>query len=149
MLTTTSNLVISGIRVEKSRAQDKRFFLKKIYQLISDPNRATDSYSVAVRTDLVRYLEKTLRTEFKNTRDCREKMEKYLGGYDLRLRPPNERVKRARKKMGWTQKELAEYLGYSTHVAVHQFELGKRFPSARILQWVEGVECNIKKRGQC
>ena len=137
MLTTNSYFVMPTIPVEKKRIKDRRYIIKKIFTQLTDQNRSMDSHSIIYRTTLVRLLEKSLRTEFSNSKDFRQKVEKYLENYDFRLRPPNERIKLARKRMGWTQEKLAKHLGYSTHVAVHQVELGKRFPTTRVFRWLD------------
>ena len=81
-----------------------------------------------------------LNTEFKNTRDLRQKVQKYLKGYEIRKGSTGERIQRARKKLGVTQKELAKELGYKNHTAIAQFEKGLRYPPGKVFKWLEGVE---------
>jgi len=44
-----------------------------------------------------------------------------------------ERIKQLRTERNWTQKEIAEKLGYPTHNAYNQWEKGKSAPSVRDL----------------
>ena len=75
-----------------------------------------------------------------NTHDLRQKVGKYLKGYDIRKGSAAERLQRARKKKKLTQKELAKELGYKNHTAIVQFEKGKRNPPDKVIKWIEGVE---------
>lgn len=38
----------------------------------------------------------------------------------------NIKLKQARKKLGWTQKQVADWLLWTTHVSVSEYESGKR-----------------------
>jgi ribosome-binding protein aMBF1 (putative translation factor) len=113
--------------------------MKKAVQVLEDQNRPQDSDSVQRRVQLIRALEGELRTEFKDTKDFREKVGKYLAGYDLRKPEPAKRVIGGRKKLRITQLELARRLGYKSHVPIAQFERGKRYPTRRVFQWLESI----------
>jgi DNA-binding XRE family transcriptional regulator len=131
---------IHGIEVDVTRIKDRRYFVKKAYQILSSTNHPEDSNVIQWRTLLVQCLENLLNTEFKNTRDLRQKVEKYLKGYNIRKGTAAERIQRARKKKKLTQKELAKDLGYKSHVAIAQFEKGLRYPPKKVFEWLEGVE---------
>lgn len=128
---------IQGVHIDAKGIHNKRYLVKKIYQTLTNPDRPTDSASFHWRVDAVRYLEKMLRTEFRNTKGFKRKIEKYLENYEIRRRPVNERIKKARKKKKWTQKELATHLSYKTHVPIVQFEKGYRYPPEKVFQWLE------------
>lgn len=128
---------IQGIIFDFSKIHNKRYFAKKMYQVLSDPNRPADASSLQQRINIVRCLEKLLRTEFENTRDLKMKTQKYLINYEIRRTPVNERIKKARRKKRWTQKELAQHLGYKSHVPITYFEKGLRYPPEKVFQWLE------------
>jgi ribosome-binding protein aMBF1 (putative translation factor) len=117
--------------------EEKRQFIRKAYKILTDPNRPTDANSVAYRLELKEYIEDLLGTKSKNTRDFKDSVENFLGGLDQRRRPLPEGIKKARKKMKWTQKQLATHLGYKSHVPIAQYETGQRNPSKRVLQWLK------------
>ena len=131
-----SKAEIQDIQFDLFRIKDKRYFVKKAYDLISE-RKNTGPSTTQTRIFLIQWLEATLRIQFKNTRDMKHKIEKYLGNYQVRKKPVAERIKKARKKRKWTQKELADHLGYKSHVTIAQFEKGLRYPPERIFQWLE------------
>ena len=75
---------IHGVEVDVTRIKDRRYFVKKAYQILESTDHPTDSNTTQWRTLLVQCLENLLNTEFINTRDVRDKVEKYLKGYDIR-----------------------------------------------------------------
>jgi DNA-binding XRE family transcriptional regulator len=128
---------VQGIMIDLRRIDDKRYLVKKLYQILSNPNSPRDAYSVQVRTNIVQLLEKLQRTEFINTRDLRRKVDQYLGSYELRTRPVGEKIKRVRKKLKLTQAELAKHLGLSSRVQIAYLENGHRYPPSKIFKWLE------------
>ena len=128
---------IHGIDVDISRLKDKRYYVKKASQILNNPDRPLDADSVQWRALLVQCLERLLKTQFANTADFKQKIDSFLRGYEVRKDDPAERIKRARKKKKWTQKQLADYLGYKSHAAIAQFEKGLRYPSKKVFQWLE------------
>lgn len=124
---------------DKEQIADKRYLVKKAIQIFEDTDRPIDSDSVQWRVQIIRALENELRTGFKDTRDFRNKVGKYLAGYDLRKPRPPIRIIKARKKLGLTQMDLARQLGYKNHVPVAQFERGKRYPTRRVFKWLESI----------
>ena len=60
---------IQGIKFDIRRLQDKRYFVKKAFQIISSRNTPCDSDSFQWRVLLVQCLENLMNTQFKNTRD--------------------------------------------------------------------------------
>ena len=116
---------------------DKRYLVKRTFQILTKPDRSGDSDHVNHCLRLIRCLEKTLKTEFRSTKEFREKTEQFLEGFDLRNNPISDRIKKARRKMGWTQKQLADHLGYASHVPIAQFEKGKRQPTKRVEDWLQ------------
>jgi len=127
---------IHSVDVDLGRLKDNQYFVKKAYQILTNPNRPMDADSVQWRVLLVQVLEKKLNTQFQNTADFKKKIKAFLEGYQVRKKPPAERIKKARKKMKWTQKQLADHLGYKSHVTVAQLEKGSRAPAKRVFQWL-------------
>ena len=130
---------IQGVEIDLRRIKDKRYFVKKLYQIISNPDRPTDADSFQWRLKAVKVLEKMLRTDFKNTRDFRRKVENYLKNYEIRKGSAAYRIKKARKKLRLTQKQAAEHLGFKTHVTFVNYEKGKRYPPDKVFRWLEEV----------
>jgi len=129
----------SSNKAEFRTIEEKHKFVRKACKILTDPSRPRDADSVMYRIKLIGYLEKLLRKDFKDTRDFRQNVEDLLGGYDERKMPVSLRIRRARKKKKWTQKQLASHLGLKSHVPIVQYEKGQRNPSGRVLQWLEEV----------
>ena len=137
LLTKNAIKDIQGIKIDLRRINDKRYLVKKLYQIILDPDRPTDAASVQWRVNVIRCLENMLRTDFKNTRDFKRKIENYLKNYEIRKGSAADRIKKARKKLRLTQKQAAEHLGFKTHVTFVNYEKGKRYPPDKVFRWVE------------
>ena len=131
--------IIQGVEFDMNQYNDKKYFVKKISQILSNKTRPTDSTSVQWRVDAVRRLERMLRTEFKGTRDFKRKTEEYLANYQIRKGSVADRIKKARKKLRWTQKQAAEHLGFKTHVTFVNYEKGKRYPKEKVFEWLKEV----------
>ena len=129
--------MFQGIEVDPDRLGDDKYRVKKTLQILENPNRPMDHEAVQDRLGLIRGLEKEFRTQFSNTADWRDKGERYLDGYDLRKSDPRTRLRKARKKFRLSQKQLAEEVGYSSHVPITQMERGKRQVSKQVLTWLE------------
>ena len=61
----------------------------------------------------------------------------YLSGYDGRRLPVPQAIKRARKKLKLTQRQLAERLGFKDHTLISKYEKGQRVPSDKVIQWLK------------
>ena len=135
---------IQGVKIDLGKIEDRRYLVKKIYEIITKLGRPGDEKSVEWRITALRSLKNMFRTDFKNTREFKDKIENYLEGYDLRKSEPKYRLKKARKKANLTQKDLAKLLGYKSQVSIAHFEEGKRYPPKKILQWL-GEQENITR----
>ncbi|MGA2363414.1 MAG: helix-turn-helix domain-containing protein [Candidatus Aminicenantales bacterium] len=118
-------------------AKDKRSTVKWIWQVLNDLDRPCDSGLVNCRVELIRYLEKLMRTEFASTADLRQHVERYLSGHDGRRLPVPQAIKRARKKLKLTQSQLAELLGFKDHTLISKYEKGQRVPSDKVIKWLK------------
>jgi len=128
---------ILGVKFDLGQIYDRRYFVKKIYQVLCNTNGFLDDFSVQWRVNAVRYLERLLRSEFRNTRDLRRKVDNYLQNYQIRKGSVGERIKKARKKLGWTQKRLADHFGFKKHVTILNYEKGLRYPPEKVFRWLE------------
>ena len=106
--------------------KDIRPTIKRLWLELTDPDRPCDSVSVDYRVGLIRYMEKLMRTEFASTADLRQHIERFLEGHDGRRLPVPQAIKRARKKLHLTQRQLAELLNLKNHTLISKFESGKR-----------------------
>jgi DNA-binding XRE family transcriptional regulator len=138
-MTECSNQIVQyqGIEIDLSRFVDRVYLVKKIHQILANPNRPYDYHSFHRRVDLVALLERILRTEFRNTYDMNQKLADFHNGYDLRKSDPKIRIRKMRKRQRLTQKQLAIKLGYSSHVPIAQMEGGERRASKKVLAWLE------------
>lgn len=118
-------------------AKDKRPAVKRLWLALTDQDRPCDSASVDHRIGLIRFLEKLMRTEFASTTDLRQHIERYLEGHDGRRLPVPQAIKRARKKLKLTQRQLAEQLGLKDHTLISKYEKGQRVPSEKIIEWLK------------
>lgn len=129
---------IQGLVIDITK-KNRRYFVKKAFQSLTNPERPMDANSVRRRIVLVRHLENVLRTRFESARDFRRKIENYLKNYEIRKGTAGDRIKKARKKSRLTQKELAKKLGFKTHVTILNYEKGKRYPEEKVFQWLNEV----------
>ena len=127
-------------------AKDLRPIVKRLWLELTDPDRPFDPASVEYRLRLIRCLEKLMRTEFASTADLRQHIERYLEGHDGRRLPVPQAIKRARKKLHLTQRQLAELLNLKDHTLISKFESGRRLPSAKVLDWLSRTE-NVTEKG--
>lgn len=129
--------IVHGVAVDYKRLKDKRYEIKKLSQILHNPDHPMDPVSTQWRISAVEYLEKFFRSSFTCTRDMKRKTEDFLNGYEVRRKPVSERIKKARKKKRWSQQDLAQHLGYKNHVAIVQFEKGLRYPPAKVFRWLD------------
>jgi len=129
--------IVHGISVDYKRLIDKRYVVKKLCQILQNPDHPMDSVSTQWRISVVEFIENFFRSPFVNTRDFKSKTADYLNGYEIRRKPVSERIKKARKKKRWSQQELARQLGYKNHVSIAQFEKGLRYPPAKVFRWLD------------
>jgi len=118
-------------------AKDKRPTVKRLWLVLTDPDRPGDSVSLEYRVGRIRFLENLMRTEFASTADFRQHVDRYLSGYDGRRLPVPQAIKRARKKLKLTQRQLAELLGFKDHTLISKYEKGQRVPSGKVIQWLK------------
>lgn len=128
-----------GIELNPERLSDAQYFVKKFYHILVNPQRPMTPDSINVRLDLIQAIENKLRTQFLDTADMKDKVDRYLDGYDLRKSDPRTRLRKARKKCRMSQKQLAERVGYSSHVPINQMERGRRHVSKQVLMWLEDI----------
>jgi DNA-binding XRE family transcriptional regulator len=129
-----------GTSLPLEAARDKRSTVKWIWLILTDPDRPCDSAAVDYRVGLIRCLEKLMRKEFASTKELRQHVERCLGGYDGRRLPIPEAIRRARKKRKWTQRQLAEHLGFKDHTLISKYEKGQRVPSDKVMAWLKEGE---------
>jgi hypothetical protein len=118
-------------------AKDLRPIIKRLWLELTDPERPCDSISVDYRIGRIRYLEKLMRTDFASTADFRQHVERYLEGYDGRRLSVPQAIKRARKKLKLTQRQLGERLGLKDHTLISRYEKGQRVPSEKVIEWLK------------
>ena len=123
---------------------DKKASVRRIWEVLNDPDRPCDHISVDNRVEMIRYLERLFRTEIRNKAQLEELVTGFLG--DGRCLPATQAVKRARKKLKLSQRQLAVHLGLKDHTLISKIESGKREPSAKVIEWLHGIENVTAKR---
>lgn len=118
-------------------AMDKKATVKRIWQVLTDPDRPWDSASLEQRVEMIRHLENLLRTEFASTRDLKLHAERLLAGPDGRRMPISRAIRRAREKRKLTQRQLAGLLDLKNHTLISKYENGERVPSAKVIKWLK------------
>jgi len=116
---------------------DKRSIVKRIWQILTDPERPWDEAWVDLRVRLIQFLEKRLRKDFASTRDLKQHVERFVAGHDGRRMPISQAIRRARKKRKLTQRQLAEHLGFKDHTLISKYEKGERVPSGKVIEWLK------------
>lgn len=141
-----STVIIFGVEIDTRKIKNKAYFVKKAYQIISNPDRPTDSDSFQLRTNIVRCLEYMLKAQFKNTRDFKEKCKNFLArtkakeGTKNITRSAGKRIIRARKKLKWTQERLAEESGFRSRKTIQRYENDLMYPPVKVINWLKEVE---------
>jgi len=121
-------------------SKDLRPVVKRLWLELTDPDRPFDPASVEHRLRQIRSLEKKFKTDFLCTGDMRQHAERYLAGFDGRRLPVPQAIKKARKKLKLTQRQLAELLGFKDHALISKYESGKRVPTDRVHEWLRKTE---------
>lgn len=106
--------------------------IKKYYEIIEN-ELLPDSY-LSERVGIVRWLEKATHQEFKNTEDFRNKMQRFLTSGD--------KLKKARKKKGWSQEVTSYYLGVSKQF-ISKMEKGTKPLNQKALQFIDKIYENF------
>ncbi len=119
---------------------EQQAWVRKAWGIISDPDRPGDPESVQFRISLIRRLEEVLGKEFRSTKEARESVAHYLDGFDGRRLPVAQAIKRKRKKLRLTQRQLAISLGFKDHTLISKYEKGERTPSEAVLNWLREGE---------
>ena len=83
------------------------------------------------RITTLQFLEKEMHTNFHNTEDFHEKMDKYITQISGVIE-----LKRVRESKGLSQEQLSRKLGYSEQF-VHQIERGSRPLTNKIIKFIE------------
>jgi len=113
--------------------------IKRLYNVICRKELGDDPGSLQKRVDIIRYLERELRTEFKSTADFHQKVQAYLAGH---VSSPAVRLKRARKKFRLLQAELGALLNCSREFVV-QMENSERPLTKKTLEFVKMAELGL------
>lgn len=64
-------------------------------------------------------------------------------GQEIQRRRKNTygaRIKRRRKKLGWTQARLAKHLGLNSKTTIAKYEKDERQPSKKVIEWLKEAE---------
>lgn len=93
---------------------------RELYALICNGYLGDDAESVQLRVAIIKELENTFNTVFKDTWDFFNKMENFLSATNL-----GSALREEREQLGWTQARLAAVLGVSQSL-VAQMENGTK-----------------------
>jgi transcriptional regulator with XRE-family HTH domain len=126
---------------------ERKAVMKRIWEILTDPNRPCDHISVNDRVRMIGHLEQLFRTQIRSKDQLKGLAERFLGGLDGRRLPIPQALKRARKKSKLSQHQLAEHLGLKDHSLISKCEAGKKDPTKKILNWLKEAE-NVTKKGR-
>ena len=96
-------------------------------------------------------MQQILETDLKNIKDFEwmsKNYEKRIEELEDVRRTLGNRIRRARRKQGWDQKQLAEFLGYKSQKTIQRSEHGLVNPPAKVLNWLEGAEAQKETQGK-
>jgi len=113
--------------------------IKRLYNVICKKELGDDPGSLQKRVDIIRYLERELRIEFKSTADFHQKVQAYLAGH---VSAPATRLRRARKKLKLLQTELAAILDCSQQF-IAGMEKGEKPLTRTVLEFVKLAELGL------
>jgi len=111
--------------------------LRKLYKLITEKKLGDDL--IQERVEIIRYLEQKTGQDFRDTNDFKKKMECYFIGQN-KMRGAD--LRKLRKKKGWTQKVMAEYLNVS-RIYLAKMESGGRPLNRGAVNFLHGVATQV------
>jgi len=115
-----------------------------LYGLITGQKLGNDPESVQVRVNIIRELERLLRTDFKSTEDFHFKIKSYLT--NGKAQGPGKQLRNARRKMKFSQSRLALEFNCSRQF-ITQMENGNRPLTKEALSLVELTNYPVFNKG--
>jgi ribosome-binding protein aMBF1 (putative translation factor) len=109
---------------------------KEPYKIICNHELGDDSSGVQQRVAIIRELESITGKDFRNTAEFHREVQAFIEKKGERVLSLGVRLKKARKKKGWTQKQLADHLGFKAHSTFIMYEQNKRIPPKEVLEWL-------------
>ena len=110
--------------------------IRRHYRDILERKYPDTSDGVFMRLNIIRALERELKTEFVDTGDFRRKMDAFCIGGKRQHLTDGARLRRARRAKKWTQEELAIHLG-CTRQTVIRWEKNFDPISKKARKWLE------------
>jgi len=118
---------------------------KRLYVIICNHELGDDSPGRQRRVDIIRELESITGKEFRNTSEFHQEVQAYIENRGERIKSLGTRIRRARKKKGWTLKQLSSSLGFKSHSAFILYEQDKRLPPKEVMEWLLSEERKISQ----
>lgn len=115
--------------------------VKAYYDIIIKSKLGDDPLSVQKRVDIIRYLEKTLKTEFRNTEDFNKKIQAYIWNKE---KSGGTQLREIRNRKGWSQQLFADVLGISRK-RFNQMEQNKVSLNPKALKFVQEFKKSEEK----
>ena len=109
---------------------------KQLYEIICNHELGDDSSSVQQRVDIIRELESITGKEFRNTSEFHREVQAYIKNKGERIVSLGARIRKARKRKGWSLKQLARNLGFRSHSTFIMYEQNKRLPPKEVMEWI-------------
>ena len=110
--------------------------VKELYEIICKHVLGDDSSGVQQRVEIIRELESITGKEFRNTAEFHREVQAYINKKGGRIASLGKRIKRARKSKKWSQKRLAQELGFRSHATLILYEQNKRLPPKVVMEWL-------------
>lgn len=122
--------------IDKERAEKDMSYLAQVtLAIFKDANRPMDEHSIQERVVLIGAWEHKLGKGFVNTADFLNKLGKTARGVS-KIPDDARKLKRERRKMKWTQEQLARHLETSRS-SITAMETGERELSKKAQKWIE------------
>jgi DNA-binding XRE family transcriptional regulator len=110
--------------------------IRRHYRDILEHKYSDTADGVFMRVNIIRALEKELKTEFIDSYDFRRKMDSFCAhGKKIRF-TDGRKLREARRAKKWTQAGLADHLGY-TRQTIIRYENNSEPLSKKALIWLE------------
>ena len=109
---------------------------KELYDIIYNRVLGDDSSGVQQKIEIIRELESITGKEFRNTSEFHQEVQAYIKNKGERILSLGARLKRARKRKGWSLMQVARNLGFRSHATFIKYEQNKAMPPKEVMEWL-------------
>jgi len=110
--------------------------VKELYEIICNRVLGDDSSGVQQKIEIIRELESITGKEFRNTSEFHQEVQAYIKNKGERILSLGARLKKARKRKGWSLMQVARNLGFRSHATFIKYEQNKAMPPKEVMEWL-------------